>query len=102
MTASVPSSRTQSFASSASELMSVQALVRRKREEVGEVVGERDLFEDVPRFLPATCVERVVADLLLDLRDLLVGDLAHELGGDLLPGVGLGNVVVHLLPDLRA
>ena len=59
------------------------------REELQELVGQRDALEQLARQLRAALgVEPlVVADELADLLELLVLQPPHELGGDLLAGV---------------
>src|SRR3954463_11463071 len=73
---------------------SVQVLVGRDREELGEVVGQRDALEDLARLVGAALLPRLVADLLVDLRGLLVEHLEHLLAREL--------AVLDPLPDLRA
>src|SRR3954453_2898777 len=72
----------------------VDLFVRRQREEVRELVAERDLLEDPPRLLGAALLPHLVADLRADLLHLLVEDLAHV--------VALELAVLDPLPDLRA
>src|SRR4051795_9937754 len=57
-------------------------LVRRDREEVGELVGQRHLGEQRRRVVPPPRAERLVAHLLADRRELLVDQPLDELAGD--------------------
>ena len=80
---------------------SVEPVVPRQREELDELVAERDLVEERRALLVLALRVRLVADGLLDLRELLVPDLRDQVLADR-RSVGELRALVHPLPDLRA
>src|SRR5687768_11325407 len=62
---------------------SVEQLVRRQREELREVLSQRDLLEDPPRLLGPALLPDLVADLGADRGHLLVEHSAHALAREL-------------------
>src|SRR5436309_13024 len=81
---------------------SVELLVRRQRQELDEIVGQRHLLEQCARLVrPPLGVEELVAHLLADLVELLAGVAANEIGSH-----GLARIepraLAYPLPDLRS
>src|SRR5689334_13535339 len=74
--------------------ISVQVLVGREREELGEVVAEGDALEHGARLVGPALLPHLVADLGADLGHLLVEHRAHVVACEL--------AVADPLPDLRA